>query len=174
MIATRALISPLPLLAIALLVVNDHVLKARVPGTVTGKLSDLAGMVFFPLLLAALAEHAGLRRRGTVAVAALATGAVFAAIKLWAPAGDLYRVGLAALQWPFRALAAAVTDTALPALGRAHLTADPTDVAVLPALIIPVLLARRISAARAPRESGALVAEAIATAAPSRPRTRSR
>lgn len=143
MIATRTLVGPLPLLAIALLIVNDHILKARMPGAMTGKLSDLAGMVFFPLLLTALAEHAGLRRRGTVALAALATGAVFAAIKLWAPAGDLYQLGLAALQWPFRVLAAAVTDTTLPALGRARLTADPTDLAVLPALIVPVLLARR-------------------------------
>lgn len=143
MIATRALAGPLPLLAIALLILNDHVLKARVPGVATGKLSDLAGMVFFPLLLAAMAEHVGLRRRGTVAIAAVATGTVFAAIKLWAPAGDLYRVGLAALQWPFRALAASVTDTALPALGRAHLTTDLTDLVVLPALIVPVLLAGR-------------------------------
>lgn len=144
MIATRALLGPPALLAIALLVVNDHVLKARAPGVVTGKLSDLAGLIFFPLFLAAVAEHAGLRRgRATVIAAALATGAGFAAIKLWAPAGDLYRVGLAVLQWPFRALYAAITDSALPALGRAHLTADPTDLLVLPVLVVPVLLARR-------------------------------
>ena len=79
--------------------------------------------------------------------AAAATGAVFAAIKLCAPAGDLYRAGLAAAQWPFRAIAAALADTALPALGRAHLTADPTDLIVLPALLVPVLLARRPRAA---------------------------
>lgn len=143
MIATRALLGPAALLAVALLVLNDHVLKAHAPGVVTGKLSDLAGLIFFPLLLAAAAEHAGLRRgRTAVIAAALATGAVFAAIKLWEPAGDLYRIGLAALQWPFRALAAALTDTALPALGRARLTADPTDLLVLPVLIVPVLLAR--------------------------------
>ena len=144
MIATRALLGPTALLAIALLVVNDHVLKARVPGLVTGKLSDVAGMIFFPLLLAAAAEHAGLRRgRAAVIAAALATGAVFAAIKLWAPAGELYRVGLAMLQWPFRALAAAFTNAALPALGRVHLTADPTDLIALPALLVPVRLVRR-------------------------------
>jgi hypothetical protein len=143
-IATRALLGPMALLAIALLVVNDHVLKARAPGLVTGKLSDVAGLIFFPLLLAALAEQVGLRRgRRAVIAAAIATGIVFAAIKLWEPAGDAYRVGLAALQWPFRVIAAAVTDTALPALGRAQLTQDPTDLLALPALIVPVALARR-------------------------------
>jgi hypothetical protein len=144
MIATRTLLGPTAVCAIALLVVNDHILKARVPGLVTGKLSDFAGMIFFPLLLAAAAEHAGLRRgRAAVIVAALATGAVFAAIKLWAPAGELYRVGLATLQWPFRAIGAALTGAALPALARVHLTADPTDLIALPALLVPVLLVRR-------------------------------
>jgi hypothetical protein len=148
-IATRALMAPVTLLAIAVLVVNDHVLKARAPDLVTGKLSDLAGMVFFPLVLAAAAEALGLRRgRAAVIAAAIATGVVFAAIKLWAPAGDTYRVGLAALQWPFRVLAAAVTDTAIPGLGRARLTADPTDLVVLPALLVPVALAARYAARR--------------------------
>jgi hypothetical protein len=148
MIATRALLGPPALLAIALLIVNDHILKARAPGIVTGKLSDFAGMIFFPLLLAAAAEHLGLRRgRTAVLIAALATGAVFAAIKLWAPAGDLYRLTLAALQWPFRATAAILTSAPLPALGRVHFTADPTDLLALPALLVPVLLTRRSSSA---------------------------
>ncbi len=33
---------------------NDHVLKYRFPGTLTGKLSDCAGMFYFPIFLAAL------------------------------------------------------------------------------------------------------------------------
>ena len=36
--AGDALLSPLPCLAIALLLLNDHVLKAAWPGPVTGKL----------------------------------------------------------------------------------------------------------------------------------------
>jgi hypothetical protein len=144
MTASRAILSPVALCAIALLVLNDHVLKAAAPGFVTGKLSDVAGLVFFPLLLAGAAEQFGLRRGvRAIALAALATGVVFAAVKLWAPAGDLYRVGLAVLQWPFRAAAALVAGDALPALGRVHLTADPTDVLALPALIIPMLVARQ-------------------------------
>lgn len=143
MIATRALTTPIALAAIVLLVFNDHVLKAHVPGVLTGKLSDVAGMIFFPLLLAAALEHAGVRRgHRTVLAAAIATGLVFAAVKLWDPAGEAYRVGLAALQWPFRALAAVVQSHGLPALGRAPLVTDPTDLVALPALVIPIGLCR--------------------------------
>ncbi|HET7501896.1 MAG TPA: hypothetical protein VFK02_12855 [Kofleriaceae bacterium] len=46
MTASRALTRPIAIAAIALLVVNDHVLKAAYPGFVTGKLSDFAGMMF--------------------------------------------------------------------------------------------------------------------------------
>ena len=50
------LLHPVPILCMILLGVNDHVLKGSgwVPGVVTGKLSDFAGLVFFPLFLTAL------------------------------------------------------------------------------------------------------------------------
>ena len=38
MIASRALAHPIAIFAMALLVMNDHVLKAAYPGLVTGKL----------------------------------------------------------------------------------------------------------------------------------------
>ncbi len=44
---------PASLLAIALLLLNDHVLKAAIPSWMTGKLSDFAGLFFFPFLVAA-------------------------------------------------------------------------------------------------------------------------
>ena len=46
------------LLAIGLLVLNDHVLKDAFHNALTGKLSDFAGMAFFPLLLQGLWEGA--------------------------------------------------------------------------------------------------------------------
>ena len=49
--AMREFFGPLPLAAVALLAVNDHVLKARWPGLVTGKLSDVAGCFLLPLFL---------------------------------------------------------------------------------------------------------------------------
>ncbi|MBN2528196.1 MAG: hypothetical protein JXR76_17520 [Deltaproteobacteria bacterium] len=64
---------PVSLGALLLLIVNDHCLKGAgvAPGWLTGKLSDVAGMIFFPLLLTALwntlrfASH--LRRRPSTA-----------------------------------------------------------------------------------------------------------
>lgn len=44
---------PLTVLAIAVLVLNDHVFKALTPSWLTGKLSDFAGLFFFPFVLAA-------------------------------------------------------------------------------------------------------------------------
>jgi hypothetical protein len=159
-IASRALATPVALFAIALLVVNDHVLKAAYPGLVTGKLSDVAGMMVFPLLLAAASEQLGFRRGMTAVVAAaIATGAVFASIKLSPAAGELYRVGLAMLQWPFRAALAAIAGHPVPAVGHARLVADPTDLIALVALAVPIALmalAVPIALARTPAsQSGA-------------------
>lgn len=48
----RCLGSPATLGSIGLLLLNDHVLKAAFPSVLTGKLSDFAGLFFFPFLLA--------------------------------------------------------------------------------------------------------------------------
>lgn len=139
------LLHPVSLAAIALLVVNDHVLKAAWPGLVTGKLSDVAGLVFFPLLLAAVAQQVrpALPLRRTALMCALLTALVFAAIKLSPLAGDAYRAGLGALQWPLYALWALAHDRGLPALLRVALTPDPTDLLTLPAVLVAVWLAHR-------------------------------
>jgi hypothetical protein len=86
---------PVTLLAVIVLVVNDWVLKPRFgPSAVTGKLSDLAGLVLAPVVLSALiglglAALAGLGARvdprlsqRRLLVCVLATGVGFAAIKL--------------------------------------------------------------------------------------------
>ncbi|MBI3152180.1 MAG: hypothetical protein HYZ21_08610 [Chloroflexi bacterium] len=46
-----ALSHPLVLLSVAVLLVNDHLLKVYAPSWLTGKLSDFAGLFFFPILL---------------------------------------------------------------------------------------------------------------------------
>ena len=144
-VASRALATPIANGAIALLVINDHVLKAIYPGFVTGKLSDFAGLIFFPLLLAAALEQLGLRRGvQTIAIAVLVTGAFFAAIKLSMSAGDIYRVGLAALQWPFRALRAIVLGEGMPLMRPVQLCPDRSDLVALVALGVPIVLARRV------------------------------
>lgn len=47
-------IHPLPLFAVVIMATNDHYLKAAFPGLLTGKLSDFAGMFYFPIFVAAL------------------------------------------------------------------------------------------------------------------------
>jgi hypothetical protein len=49
----RCLQHPATWLCIALLFVNDHILKTVYPSWITGKLSDFAGLFFFPFIVAA-------------------------------------------------------------------------------------------------------------------------
>ena len=118
------------LACVVLLVVNDWVLKRHMPGAVTGKLSDLAGLAFAPVVLSSaigllLHGAAALGARGDPArsrrrrIGCLgATGVGFAAVKLapWAADG---------------------VERALGALGRpATIVLDRTDLLALPALAI--------------------------------------
>ena len=72
----RALAHPGSVLALVVLVLNDHVLKQAWPGWVTGKLSDVAGLVVAPLLLAALLAIVRVPRPMPVALAATGVGFV--------------------------------------------------------------------------------------------------
>ncbi len=79
------------LVAVVVLVVNDWVLKPRLHDWLTGKLSDVAGLVFAPVVLSALIglvlrKH--LTHRRLVACCA-ATALGFALVKLCAPAREL-------------------------------------------------------------------------------------
>jgi hypothetical protein len=152
--AGGGLLHPVPLLAIAVLVLNDHWGKQTFSSVLTGKLSDVAGLAFFPLLLQALIEVAcalGRRRwrpsRRVLVGCAVVTAAVFALINLWAPASEAYRYGLYAIQWPFRAAWALASGAGLPAWGgRVALTPDPTDLWTLPAVGLAVWAGWRRSA----------------------------
>ncbi len=82
--ALRCLAHPTSLLAIGLLLLNDHVLKAVIPSWWTGKLSDFAGLYFFPFVVAALMglvtnDRWPVRRTGSVAV--VVVGLWFALMK---------------------------------------------------------------------------------------------
>lgn len=76
---------PTSLACIALLILNDHWLKQLVPSALTGKLSDFAGLYFFPYLLSVPLSLISLKReknsRAIGAIPFLATGLVFALIK---------------------------------------------------------------------------------------------
>jgi hypothetical protein len=112
----RALLTPTWLLALVVLALNDHLLKGAgvLPGAVTGKLSDFAGMIVAPVLLAALLRVRS--RRGLLACSA-AVGAVFAGINLSHGVADAWS-WLMGFVWPW------------------HITVDPTDLVALPALAL--------------------------------------
>lgn len=133
------LLHPVPLLAILVLLVNDWLAKPSqaVPAWLTGKLSDLAGLVAAPLVTTAaldcalwLVSRLGPRldfslRRGRLIGAVLACGAAFAAVKLSpAAAHGLERAaGWIGFNW--------------------HVASDPTDLVALPGLAVAAWLGRR-------------------------------
>jgi hypothetical protein len=129
------LLHPVALGAIALLLLNDHVLKAAFPGLVTGKLSDFAGLTFFPVMLISGWEIAvsTIRRRPSfashrlIAVTVFATAGAFAAIKLTPLANSLAGSLLGGAQ-------AAVALN--PNAGSAWFALDPTDLMALPAVLV--------------------------------------
>jgi len=116
------LVQPVPIAAAAMLAVNDHVLKGAgvLPGTVTGKLSDVAGLFVAGVLVVCLVRGGvGAAtgrlppRTGLASITGLITVAIaFAALKLWPgfnravaavwgyntlDPGDLYAVPMLAL-----------------------------------------------------------------------------
>ena len=93
--------------AVVVLAVNDHVLKQRWPGLITGKLSDVAGVFVVAVVLSIVA------RRTSVGIATTAAG--FIAIKLSATAAMVVApvLGGVTLQDPSDLLALAVLPLAV-------------------------------------------------------------
>jgi hypothetical protein len=148
-IAGERILHPAMLVAMGTLIVNDHVLKGLYPGLLTGKLSDVAGLLFFPVFLQGLWELGlSCRRRAwqrsdrVLHVCAVLTGAVFAFVKLSALGAALYRSTLGALHGLPTALVDFVRGEA-PRLPLAKLTQDPSDVWALPAIWVGLWLVRR-------------------------------
>lgn len=134
------LVRPLAVVALMTLILNDQVLKRRWPGLLTGKLSDIAGLVFLPLLVISICElaRAAARRpwrvgdRGVVAVAAtVAIG--FAATKLSTAIGSTYGDILGWLRWPL-----------IGHWSRIAISDDPTDVLCTPGLVVAWIESRRL------------------------------
>lgn len=117
---TRALLHPLWWSALALLVVNDHLLKGAgvLPAALTGKLSDLAGLLVAPWLLAFLLRVT--TTRGVLYAHAL-VGAGFAGINLWPQLARVVEVTSSYTPFPW------------------HITVDASDVLALPALAVSFL-----------------------------------
>ncbi len=169
----RKFTRPLPVAAVLLLVVNDHVLKGSrlVPSVLTGKISDFAGLFFFPILFACLLRAILEARPGAAPrteargrlpeVAVLLTGLVFVTLKL----------SPSASAWASRFWGVVVPD--------------PTDLVALPSLALAYLYMRRglplRTADHTPSSAGGTLVErtglllaalaALATSQPPRPFT---
>lgn len=145
--ALDSLVHPVPLAALVVLVVNDHVLKPNQPGWLSGKLSDFAVMVLLPLLLLAAWDAVRLvwpslpSAGPKMAVACVvASVVVFTAIEVSPLGAELYRWGLGGAQWPFRTIAALIASQPLPGLAPVALTSDVSDLMSLPAAMAVLLV----------------------------------
>ncbi len=111
----RALVHPMWWLALGVMALNDHVLKTAglLPGVLTGKLSDFAGLLVAPALMAALVRA---RTPRAVLACHAAVGAVFAGIQLSAGFAGVWSalMGLVGFPWA--------------------IVCDPTDLLALPML----------------------------------------
>ena len=112
------LVHPATVAALVVLVLNDHLFKEWFPGLVTGKASDVAGLMVMPPVLAVLAGFAAPRLRGGRAAlgAVVLTGLGFAAVKA------------------VPTVPAAASRLLSLVIGPSVLRADPTDLVALPAL----------------------------------------
>ncbi len=154
-VALACLAHPVSLVALAVLVSNDHVLKAAAPGWWTGKLSDFAGLVFFPALLAvALSPFASARLAGPLSVGVTA---------LWFVSIKTNEVANAATEGLVEALTGAPST----------IVRDPTDAIALVSLGLALRLwkreAQRPASRRTRRRAGVAAAglAALATMATS-------
>jgi hypothetical protein len=133
---------PIWLVSLALLIVNDHVLKGAglLPGWLTGKLSDFAGLIVAPVLIAAIA---GARRAGARVAACALVAVGFVAIKLSpVAAGALERaLALAHIHW--------------------RVWSDPTDLAALVVLPVAWWLTRRPAPTAPPARAPARATERL-------------
>jgi hypothetical protein len=135
------LLNPVALAALAVLILNDRFLKTAWPGAVTGKLSDVAGLIVAPLALQAgweIVAWVGGRWTGpssrVLAVAIALVGVGFVAIQVPGPAVDAYRFGLGILQWPLAVVTAMIAGSGLPPISPVAATPDLADLLALPAI----------------------------------------
>jgi len=132
---------------LVLWIVNDHILKDLYGNFWTGKLSDVAGLVVFPLIPLAMYEFVCVWRNTTPKRqnAVLTTSMVFTAfllisINLSDMASDMCCRTLAILQWPFIASFSLLSGSKTPPISVLSATPDPTDLFTLPALFIPLFI----------------------------------
>lgn len=122
--ALHSLAHPLSLLMIAVLIINDHILKHTMPSWWTGKLSDVAGLAFAPLLVAvflALIIPAKFPNQKTIVfwIAFIFVGGIFTLVKSLPSFNQIFRDALYIITGK-----------------QSGIVLDPTDLLTLPALLV--------------------------------------
>lgn len=119
--------APLPLLAVALMVVNDRVLKPRIGNAITGKLSDIAICFFLPLFTSALLGFVWRKHpRGRVLAGAGIASLVFVGQEIWPRFQEVFLATMRFVGTPL-------------GLHGFVLTSDTTDLLAL--LVVPLAVA---------------------------------
>lgn len=140
------MLSSVFVLSVVSLLLNDLVLKPRFPGAVSGLLSDLAGMVFFPIFAVALAEIAALALPSRpmakplwFTFASLVVASLFVLFKFSAVGEEVFIV----ISEPVR-----ISLGALLGYEQRGLVSDPWDLLALLMLPIPVWFGYRVRGKR--------------------------
>lgn len=144
------LLNPVALAALMLLLTNDHFFKAAWPGPLTGKLSDLAGVIFLPLflvsawevLLALIGRWRAPSMRA-VAVSTVVSTTTFGLVKALPGVADLAGQILGVAQWVIALPIVVSSARPLPPVVGTRVIADPTDLVVLPAVAVALWLGMR-------------------------------
>jgi hypothetical protein len=120
------------------------VFKMICPSALTGKLSDVAGLIVCPLLVLRTIEMLSPRcfqswsvRRNTLYAALVLVALVLVGIKTVDAAAFTYQWGLAAAQWPVRSMFALMNGAAPSSLRPVALVRDHSDLWTLPSLLVP-------------------------------------
>ncbi|HTO01050.1 MAG TPA: hypothetical protein VL068_10275 [Microthrixaceae bacterium] len=150
------LLHPVALIALGLVILNDRFLKVHYPSAITGKLSDFAGLVYFPLFVVSVLEgFRWLARRRpwelgprAITIVSMFLGVIMTLIKTWGPAAEFYRSYLGVVLWPAYVVGDVVQGRGLPGVRRVGLIEDATDLVALVALLLPVWVGTRVRLAR--------------------------
>lgn len=143
---------PITVASFVLLLVNDHWLKPEHPGWLSGKLSDVAFMVLAPLwLFAVWSRLRGRQNQGWSArsrqralwACLLLIGLTLVLMETTAWGDWLYRYGLGALQFPFRAAAGWVLHAQWSEFRPVQATRDLTDLFCLPFLAVALWIGHK-------------------------------
>ncbi len=144
------------LAALAVLLFNDWVAKGRsfLPGALTGKLSDIAGLVVAPVVLAWLLRALRVRRSSTAIASFLVVGG-FATLKLSQVAADRSSQAMSEL----------ARAVGLP--NAASVVRDPSDLVALPLALLGAWVANRLATDRTLLRAGGMAIGLLACTATS-------